>query len=107
GPRLCLSPTAEPGLLAFLAAALRDEARTQGASGLHVLFPEEAQSEALAALGLERRTGCQYQWFNEGFRDFPHFLETFSSRKRKNLRKERQRIAEAGIRFQILEGGAI
>ena len=54
-----------------------------------------------------RREGTQFHWFNRGYQSFDDFLATFSSRKRKSLKRERRRVAEQGIVLQRLEGGAI
>jgi predicted N-acyltransferase len=47
--------------------------------------------------GLIVRDDIQYHWCNAGYRDFADFLDCFSSRKRKKLRRERRRVAEQGI----------
>jgi hypothetical protein len=51
-----------------------------------------------------RRTGCQFHWRNRGWRDFDDFLSSLSHAKRKNIRRERRRTQEAGIRFRWLNG---
>jgi predicted N-acyltransferase len=48
------------------------------------------------------RTSCQFHWFNNNgngqtFRDFDNYLQTFTSRKRKNVNKERRRLIESGF----------
>lgn len=45
------------------------------------------------------RTSCQFHWFNQGFKDFSHYLEKFTSRKRKNIKKERAKLQESGFIF--------
>ncbi|CCP04845.1 hypothetical protein BN439_3822 [Erwinia amylovora Ea644] len=50
------------------------------------------------------RVGCQYHWHNRGYRDFQDFLDTLTSRKRKQLRKERQRVASQGVAFICYQG---
>jgi hypothetical protein len=108
GPRLCVA-CAEPvaQIQQAVLAAVKNLAQSIKASSWHLLFPEPALREVLSAGGLVQRSGCQYQWFNAGYQDFEQFLASFSSRKRKNLRKERARVAEQGITFDILEGDAI
>jgi predicted N-acyltransferase len=108
GPRLCVDrSTSLDEVLPPLQEAIRKLADENAASSWHVLFPEPDLRAALATAGLQLRTGCQYQWFNANYRDFEDFLECFSSRKRKNLRKERARVGENGIEFEVLEGAAI
>ncbi|HSG65889.1 MAG TPA: GNAT family N-acetyltransferase, partial [Gammaproteobacteria bacterium] len=72
------------------------------ASSLHILFPTDAEQKYLSGNGLHRRKGCQFHWHNESYPGFEAFLATFTSAKRKKARRERRRIAEAGIRFEHL-----
>ena len=78
-----------------------------GISSIHVLFPEGGEREAFGNAGLLERKGCQFHWRNDGYRDFDDFLGRFSSAKRKKVKRERRRIAEAGIRFDHLRGDAV
>ncbi len=75
-----------------------------GASSLHILFPTDSEQRFISEAGLHRRKGYQFHWTNQGFDCFDGFLETFTSAKRKKVRRERRRIAEAGIRFEHLRG---
>jgi predicted N-acyltransferase len=72
-----------------------------------LLFPDETVSGLLVDRGLPQRRAVQFHWFNEGYRDFDDFLSTFSSRKRKSLKRERRRVAEQGLELEFLEGPAI
>ncbi len=108
GPRLCVDKSLSLDIaVPLLFDAVRKLAGERNASSWHVLFPAPELRDRLTSAGLQMRTGCQYQWFNAGYRDFEHFLESFSSRKRKNLRKERARVAEKDLTFEVLEGAAI
>ena len=51
------------------------------------------------------RRDCQFHWFNHGFESFDAFLATFTAEKRKKAKRERRRVAEAGIEFDTLHGG--
>jgi hypothetical protein len=105
GARLLVGDSADAASLrAALVTAALDFAREAGLSSWHVLFPEEADRTALSAAGLLERKACQFHWRNEGYADFDDFLSRFSSAKRKKARRERRRIAEAGIRFEHLAG---
>jgi len=108
GPRLCTrdATTTEQVWPAVL-QALRQFSERQGISSWHLLFPEEAQSQQLLDLDTHRRTATQFHWFNEGYASFDEFLATFSSRKRKNLRRERTRVVEQGLTLQTLTGSEI
>ncbi len=108
GPRICLAKTQdEHALLAFIINSVKELGQQIQASSWHILFPEKACSDLLEQEGLKQRTGCQYQWFNRDYTDFAGFLESFNSRKRKNIKKERRSIAQNDIDFEWLEGAEI
>ena len=99
------TPVPGPRLLAPDAAtrrALLDAARHElrhGYSSLHVLFVDEAQAREGAGAGMLTRDGVQFHWRNAGYRDFADFLAAFNHDKRKKIRQERRRLAEAGVSF--------
>jgi predicted N-acyltransferase len=101
GPRLlAATDTAKAALLRLATGALAQ----LGASSLHITFPTESEWKLAAAAGWLLRTGQQFHWNNPGYRDFADFLGELSSAKRKNLRKERDGVARAGVTFQWLTG---
>jgi predicted N-acyltransferase len=104
GPRLLLRPGAAPELKAQLVVAARELATEIGASSLHVLFPTDAERAILESGGLLTRKGCQFHWANDEYASFDAFLARFSSEKRKKAKRERRRVAEAGIVFEHLRG---
>ena len=105
GPRICLDPKENRDeLINSIVNSIKKEAELLNCSSWHVLFPDKDLSDSLSALSLVQRHGCQYQWFNKNYTGFDNFLESFSSRKRKNLKKERKKIHESNIQFEWLEG---
>ncbi|HVN41952.1 MAG TPA: GNAT family N-acetyltransferase [Steroidobacteraceae bacterium] len=105
GPRLLVRAGADRAALhASLAELLLDSARSCGASGTHVNFTNELEQAALERAGFLRRHDCRFLWRNPGYRDFEDFLEAFRAEKRKKLRRERRRVAEAGITLSTLPG---
>ena len=104
GPRL-LAPAA--GFAATgrqLVDAARELAQGLGVSSLHVLFAAPEDRTVLEAAGLAPRLDCQFHWQNHGYATFDDFLAGFTAEKRKKLRRERRRVAEAGITHQTLHG---
>lgn len=102
GPRL-LARRAEDGR--ELLAALPGYLEAEELSSAHVNFSDPVADELLAEQpGWLQRIGCQYHWQNRGYRDFQDFLDALSSRKRKQMRKEREQVAGQGIDFEWLEG---
>ena len=107
GARLLLDPSVKDSHLGGkVIQAIQQEVRDHFSSW-HVLFHEEREAPTYASQGMHERQTCQFHWRNRNFDSFEDFLATFSSRKRKNLRKERARIAEQGLRLEVLEGEQI
>ena len=105
GRRLLVHPAADrPAVRGALLAAARQLAQQAGASSLHLLFADGGDREWLEAEGLLSRLDCQFHWHNQGFTDFDAFLGTFTAEKRKKARRERRRVAEAGIVFEERHG---
>ncbi|MDX1721574.1 MAG: GNAT family N-acetyltransferase [Pseudomonas sp.] len=101
GQRLLGDPLAAGQLLDELSASLTG----QGLSSLHINFTSPADDALLQGRdGWLERLGCQYHWHNRGYRDFQDFLDALSSRKRKQMRKEREQVAGQGIEFDWREG---
>jgi hypothetical protein len=108
GARLLVAADADRGLIRRrLIEAAIGLARDAGMSSWHVLFPDDGERAAFAEAGLLERKSCQFHWSNAGYADFDDFLSRFSSAKRKKAKRERRRIAEAGIRFEHLPGDAV
>lgn len=109
GPRLLIHPdAANPARLReVLVSGMVNLADRTGCSSVHITFPTEAEARAMEDMGLLRRMGVQYHWENKGYRTFDDFLETLSSRKRKDIRKERKRAQESGVRLMTLTGDDI
>ncbi|QHM73362.1 GNAT family N-acetyltransferase [Mixta intestinalis] len=104
GPRLLGENAALTTLLAELPEALA----RYGFSGAHINFTDARSDTLLAAgSGWLERLGCQYHWHNPGYRDFQDFLDTLMSRKRKQIRKEREQVAASGITFHWQSGGEL
>jgi len=76
-------------------------------SSWHVLFAEAEDSDRLSRCGMPQRLTTQFHWFNREYRDFQDFLDRFSSRKRKNLRREREQVRRQGLTLKTLKGEAI
>lgn len=101
GPRL-LARTHEDRLL--LAYAAIELARSNELSSLHVLFPDADDLRALKEAGFFLREGVQFHWQNAALPDFEAFLATMSHDKRKKIRQDSKRVAQAGITFTWKSG---
>jgi predicted N-acyltransferase len=75
------------------------------ASSVHLHFLNNQEAEWVQADGrFQARLSSQFHWQNQGYNSFDDHLATFRSAVRKEVRKERRRVREAGIRVELLEG---
>ena len=82
-------------------------ANSLNVSSLHWLFTPSSETGLLVQHQHLKRTGYQFHWANAGYSSFDDFLETFSSSKRKKVKRERRHVRDAGIEMEIVEGRAI
>jgi uncharacterized protein len=105
---------------AALVQALIDHAKGEQLSSLHLLFVRPQDAAACEAAGLMMRHTVQFHWTNRAnptgdpkvhapskFTDFDHFLGSLVQEKRKKIRQERRKVAEAGVSFRSAQGANI
>lgn len=94
---------------AALAQALVAWCKTEQLSSLHLLFSSQQDIEACEQAGLMLRHTVQFHWNNSrsGYADFEAFLATLAQDKRKKIRQERRKVAEAGVVFRCMQGQQI
>eukprot|EP01034_Spumella_vulgaris_P000288 gene288-385_t len=111
---------------ALLVQAARQWCVDEGISSLHVLFASEQDTAICAEQGLMLRHTVQFHWQNtrpepthaagpgtplppahSSFASFDDFLAHLSQDKRKKIRQERRRVADAGVQFRCSQGRAI
>lgn len=78
-------------------------------SSLHLLFGADEDIAACAEAGLMLRHTVQFHWTNAGpgYADFEAFLGSLSHDKRKKIRQERRKVADAGVSFRWSRGADI
>lgn len=104
GSRLLATDAAARKALLRGAIALCEQ---QSLSSLHLLFASEADLAACDALGLMRRSTVQFHWENRGYAGYDDYLASLEQSKRKKVRAERRKVAEAGVSWQARRGSEI
>ena len=102
GRRILAAGAAERRSLVAAALELARES-----SSLHVLFPLEDEARLMHEHGMLLRRTVQFHWRNEGYRTSRTSSRGSAHARRKNIRQERRRVGEAGVRLRWLEGAAI
>ena len=104
GPRLLARDAASR---AALVRSVLAWCKQKKVSSWHMLFGDDEDVAACADAGLMLRHTVQFHWTNAGYADFGAFLATLTQEKRKKIRQERRKVAEAGVTFRHAQGAAI
>lgn len=103
GPRIL---TQREDLALPLLRAAETLCREHGLSSAHATFIEPEQVPVFENAGWLLRQDIQFHWENRSYSSFDDFLAALSSRKRKDLRKEREK-AQEGVTIRSFSGAAI
>lgn len=103
GPRIL---TRQDDLALPLLRAAQQLCEANNLSSAHATFIEPEQLCHFERVGWLIREDIQFHWENRGYERFDDFLAVLSSRKRKDLRKERAK-AQDGVTIETLTGEAI
>ena len=97
------------GNRAVLAKALIQWCEAEKLSSLHILFSSASDLLACEQAGMMLRHTVQFHWTNSdpAYVDFEGFLASLSQEKRKKIRQERRKVADAGVTFRWSQGQAI
>ena len=104
GPRAPARESGRGEIVRALLGGARELMGRGGFSGVHSLFVEADEFELLNTAEAVTRVDCQFHWHNRGYRDFEEFLGTLKAKKRKNIRRERARVAQSGVVIRRLDG---
>ena len=97
---LAESDAARQALLSALLALCKNK----DIASLHILFGSRQDLQTCTQAGLLQRSQVQFHWQNQGWRDFDDFLASLNQEKRKKIRQERRKVAEAGVTFRAVRG---
>ena len=105
GPRLLAKPGSnqrewQRQMLA-VAAQLVEQTKV---SSLHITFLPEEEWELAGASGYLKRLDTQFHWYNNDYDDFEQFQNELSSKKRKNIRRERREAMQDDIEVEWVTG---
>lgn len=107
GRRILTAPGfEETGTSALLQSATQLAAKNQ-LSSFHITFCTEEEYNRGGDMKLLQRTGQQFHWVNHEYPDFEAFVGELSSRKRKNIRKERAQAQAFGGTIHQFTGDEI
>jgi hypothetical protein len=92
---------------ATLLAGIMQVAENLSVSSVHITFANKQQYEHMGELGFLQRTHNQFHWLNNNYNCFDDFLADLSSKKRKNIKRERRIAVENDVEVDCLTGADI
>ena len=91
-------------IIALLLNAAQQITTSRNASSLHITFMDEQSCKKAVDCGMLERNDIQYHWQNRDYNSFDDFLGSLTSRKRKQIKKERKLALESDIEIRWLTG---
>jgi len=106
GPRILVNEDKRYKEIAdILIQAILSFSTKMNISSYHCLFTNNKDTAYFAeSENFMMRLGCQFHWTNQNYKDFPDYLDQLTSKKRKQIKRERRIVKEQGIEFEILNG---
>lgn len=108
GPKLLVRPDVCAEDRAAVTDALLGEARKlgdeRGASSTHALFVPERETRELAERGFAVRHSLQFHWHNPGYEAFSDYLNALTSKRRRQILRERRQLENEGVEIERLTG---
>ena len=87
-----------------LLSAMVELAQNEDWSSLHLLFLSNDDLQVTETAGWLSRHTVQFHWHNTAYEDFDDFLKALNQEKRKKIKQERRKVADAGVVFKAFEG---
>ena len=108
GPKLLapdgLDAAAYGAVTGDLLGAAGDLAEELGASSTHALFVPEGELGEFEGHGFAVRHSLQFHWHNRGYESFSDYLNAMTSKRRRQVARERRQLGEEGVRIERLTG---
>lgn len=111
GPRLLINngraPEHHNTLELALLNGLQQITQKLGLSSAHLTFLPEEEAITAGKSNFLVRHDQQFHWYNRDYSSFDAFLAQLSSRKRKQIKKERRAVTETDISIETITGQEI
>ena len=104
GARILLRDPNDSSSRDLMVNMIKQLAEKLNISSIHCLYGPQQDLDAMQAQGFTLRHSYQFHWHNHDYANFNDFLNHIRSRKRKNIRRERDKVAASGVRFEVRFG---
>jgi uncharacterized protein len=108
GYRFLMDAARDPAaMLSVMIAAIDRLCAAHKIAGCQLNFVDPEWIARLQACGFSVWQHQNFMWRNPGYTGFDDYLATFKSNQRRNIQRERRRVAEQGITIRALTGNDI
>ncbi|UCF94104.1 MAG: N-acetyltransferase [Desulfobacterales bacterium] len=108
GYRFLIAPGEDEEYLAEIIVAEIDRfCRRYGLSGCSFLFVEPHWQKRMSRLDFSSWQHPSFAWFNQGYQTFEDYLSIFNANQRRNIKRERNALAQQGITLKLFTGDEI
>lgn len=108
GYRFLIAPGEdEAQLTALMVSAIDSFCDRNGISSCNFLFVDPQWRPLLEQCGFSSWLHHSYIWQNQGFDSFDDYLKMFNANQRRNIKRERKKVDQAGLRVESLAGEEI
>ncbi|MFM8295329.1 MAG: GNAT family N-acetyltransferase [Microcystaceae cyanobacterium] len=105
GYRFLIAPDRDEVEITMLMVASIDHfCDRQKLSGCHFLFVDPNWKALMNNLGFSTWMHHSYIWNNPGFQQFDDYLGLFNANQRRNIKRERKAVEQAGLTLKVLAG---
>ena len=71
------------------------------------MFISEPELQVFETLGLSKRLGVQFHWYNRDYADFDDYLSQLNNKRRKNIRRERKSVTNQDLHIRVIHGDEV
>ena len=107
GKRLLAKKENQEQAFPILMEGIKNFASKNNLSSAHITFCSFDEFKKGESLGFLKRMSSQFHWKNDNYKNFQDFLNALSSRKRKNIKKEREKARNFGGKIVRYSGNEI
>jgi len=107
GKRLLAKKENQEQAFPLLMEGIKNFASKNNLSSAHITFCSFDEFKKGESLGFLKRMSSQFHWKNDNYKNFQDFLNALSSRKRKNIKKEREKARNFGGKIVRYSGNEI
>ena len=107
GPKILLSTKGSDEVTLCLLEAIETFSKENHLSSVHALFLEKDELPSFEKAHYKIRHSYQFHWQNNDYKNFQSFLSDLKSKRRKEIIRERNQVAKAGLKISVLTGAQL